>query len=101
MIYLFHHNCYDDHEMDAVLELVVLEISMEGEIFSMDRIALKTDNIVVGFGAILFALDTSHNRLKSLNHPHLAPDLYSNLQQFENTCSEKNSCENSRYKFKN
>lgn len=42
----------------------------------MDRIVLKIDGIVVRFVAILLALDTSHNQLKSLNHPQLVLDLY-------------------------
>lgn len=62
--------------MGVVLVLKVLEISMEDEIFSMDRIALKMDGIVVGFAVILLAFDTSHNQLKLLNHPRPVFDLY-------------------------
>lgn len=59
-----------------MLVVLVLEILMEGEIPSMDQIALRMDKIVVGFVVILLSLDTSHNQLKLSNHVHSTLHLY-------------------------
>lgn len=52
---------------------------MEIGIFSTDQIQLGMAGTGVLFVVIVFALDTSHNRLKRLVHPLVVIDLHSNL----------------------